>query len=64
MKIILIPTKYAWFILWYTFYIVCWKNLIKRIIRMITGTHEIERNVKKYKNYYEFSMRKLLIKLN
>ena len=63
MKFILLPFNYIWFIFYYAIYIVWWKNLIKRLIRMITGSHEIERNVKKYKNYFELSKIKILFQL-
>lgn len=37
--------------LYYVLYVFMWKRIIKRIIRLFTGKHEIERNVMRYNNF-------------
>ena len=43
--------KIIYNIILFVLYRLIWKNIIKRIIRMLTGTHEIQRVLRK--NNYE-----------
>lgn len=52
MNVFKFPFKLCYSVLYYICYVIMWKEIIKRVIRYFTGTHEVERNVIKYNNYF------------
>jgi hypothetical protein len=55
MEFIKKPFTFIKFLIYYTFYILIYKNIFKRFYRLITGTHEIERCITKFNNYEKLS---------
>jgi hypothetical protein len=62
MNLLILPLHISYTIFYYLFYICLWKELIKRVIRLVTGKHEIQRNVLRYKNFFKLSNSKLFLK--
>lgn len=54
MKWLIYPFSYSLSLIYYVLYALVWKNILKRVIRILTNKHEIQRAVEK-NNYKKLS---------